>query len=170
MYLVKNILYIMIGLSFLFTMPAYAGGRHHHSSSISGHHHVRHHHHQRHVEPRSSLNFSTPFAFFQQPTQNTQTAHTGSGRPSGCPHAWCGCWMRMQKGLSDAALNLAANWRHWGHQTSYGCVGCVAVMRHHVGQVQGYDARGNIILLSGNHGHRVGIGTYSRSRIIAYRN
>ncbi len=154
---------ILVGLG---TMPAFAGKKHHHSSNHGHHHH--HRHHRTHVEPQPSTSFN-PFSFFQQSAQTVQAAHTGAGRPSGCPHAWCGCWLRHQKGISDSGLNLAANWRHWGSQASYGCVGCVAVMRHHVGQIQGYDDKGNILLLSGNHGHRVGIGTYSRTRIIAYR-
>ena len=164
MYLViKTFLTLIVAIVCLGTMPAYATGRHHHSSG-----HGHHHRHQRHVEPQSSTSFN-PFSFFQQPVQTAQVARTGSGRPSGCPHAWCGCYMRMVKGVADASFNLAANWRHWGSQAHYGCVGCVAVMHHHVGQVQGYDGKGNIILLSGNHGHRVGVGTYSPRRIIAFR-
>ena len=38
----------------------------------------------------------------------------------------------------------------------------------HVGVVQGVDRHGNPIIVSGNHGHRVGVGTYPRSRVIAY--
>ena len=38
----------------------------------------------------------------------------------------------------------------------------------HVGVVSGIDANGNPIIISGNHGHRVGEGVYSRGRIYAY--
>ena len=38
----------------------------------------------------------------------------------------------------------------------------------HVGIVSGFTANGDPIVISGNHGRRVGEGVYSRSRIIAY--
>lgn len=38
----------------------------------------------------------------------------------------------------------------------------------HVGIVSGFTANGDPIVISGNHGHRVGEGVYPRSRIIAY--
>jgi hypothetical protein len=34
--------------------------------------------------------------------------------------------------------------------------------------VSGIDAKGNPIIISGNHGHRVAESTYSRGRIYAY--
>jgi hypothetical protein len=116
-----------------------------------------------------------PFTdFFNQLSTPQQThvkqghANLGAGRPSGCPSRWCGCWLRLQKGLPKE-YDLARRWAGAGSAASKGCVGCVAVMRSHVGIVQGYDARGNVSVLSGNHGHRVGVGTYSAGKIIAYR-
>ena len=47
-------------------------------------------------------------------------------------------------------------------------IGAIAVMPHHIGIVKGFDKRGNPILISGNHGHKVGIGAYPRGRILAY--
>ena len=38
----------------------------------------------------------------------------------------------------------------------------------HVGVVSGIDAKGNPIVVSGNHGRRVAESVYSRSRIYAY--
>jgi uncharacterized protein (TIGR02594 family) len=38
----------------------------------------------------------------------------------------------------------------------------------HVGIVSGFTAKGDPIVISGNHGRRVGEGVYARSRIIAY--
>jgi uncharacterized protein (TIGR02594 family) len=46
--------------------------------------------------------------------------------------------------------------------------GALAVMRHHVGIVVGVSRRG-VLLLSGNHRHRVSLGVYPRRRIVAYR-
>ena len=60
-----------------------------------------------------------------------------------------------------------------GRPAYHGCVNCVAVTKrrggHHVGVVTGYDSNGDPIIISGNHGRRVGIGTYARNRVIAYR-
>ena len=38
----------------------------------------------------------------------------------------------------------------------------------HVGVVSGIDAKGNVIVVSGNHNKRVAESTYPRSRIYAY--
>ena len=41
------------------------------------------------------------------------------GRPSGCPHAYCGCGLRKYLGLDDVRLNLASNWtRLFPHESS----------------------------------------------------
>ena len=52
-------------------------------------------------------------------------------------------------------------------------VGAIAVMSRgkrggHVGVVTGFDPSGNPIIVSGNHGRRVGESVYPASRIIAY--
>ena len=68
------------------------------------------------------------------------------------------------RGTDDGrAISFARYGRPSGPQ-----IGSIAVMRHHVGIVIGHASRGPV-LLSGNHGHRVGIGVYSARRIIAYR-
>jgi uncharacterized protein (TIGR02594 family) len=38
----------------------------------------------------------------------------------------------------------------------------------HVGIVSGFTANGDPIVISGNHGRRVGEGAYPRSRVLAY--
>lgn len=90
-------------------------------------------------------------------------------RPAGCPHAWCGCWLAMQKGLHDARLNLAANWaRVFGHPTEPR-PGAVVVWRHHVGELVA-PVRGRIwIVRSGNDGHRVRVRPRSIAGAIAFR-
>lgn len=97
-----------------------------------------------------------------------------SGRPAECPpRAWCGCWLARRFGLSDRALWNARHWASIGRPAFPGCVGCVAVLKRgrggHVGIVQGYGARGNPIILSGNHNNAVGVGIYPRARVLAYR-
>ncbi len=51
-------------------------------------------------------------------------------------------------------------------------VGAIAVLSRgrggHIGIVSGFDSRGNPVIISGNHGHRVAEGTYPKGRVIAY--
>lgn len=97
-----------------------------------------------------------------------------SDRPAGCPHLWCGCYLRKLVGIADESLNVALNWMRVGTPASHGCTNCVAVMKRrgggHVGMVKGYDSSGNPIILSGNHGGRIAVAVYPARRIIAYRN
>jgi len=83
---------------------------------------------------------------------------------------WCADFMNMLVGGSD---RRAVSYLNRGSTANYGCVNCVAVTSRrggaHVGIVEGYDSKGNPIIISGNHGRRVGIGTYARNRVIAYR-
>lgn len=93
-----------------------------------------------------------------------------TGRPSQCPpRRWCGCWLGDRYGKADKRLWNARQWAKEGRPATPGCIGCVAVLTRgrggHVGEVQGYD-RGNPIILSGNP---IGVRTYSRARVIAYR-
>jgi hypothetical protein len=69
------------------------------------------------------------------------------------PSAWCGWWMRTQKG-GGPELNLAHNWAHWG-RPSGPQVGAVVVWSHHVGMITGRSASGEWIVKSGNDGGRV---------------
>jgi len=69
------------------------------------------------------------------------------------PGAWCGWWMRTQKG-GGPELNLARNWARWG-RPSGPQVGAVVVWSHHVGMITGRSASGQWIVKSGNDGGRV---------------
>ena len=94
-----------------------------------------------------------------------------NARQLGLPlRLWCADFMNMLFGGKD---RRAVSYVSRGTPAAYGCTNCVAVTKrrggHHVGIVQGYDSRGNPILISGNHGRRVGVGTYSKSVVIAYR-
>ena len=83
---------------------------------------------------------------------------------------WCADFMNMLVGGSD---RRAVSFLNRGAPANYGCTNCVAVTTRrggaHVGIVESYDSRGNPIIISGNHGRRVGVGTYTRNRVIAYR-
>jgi uncharacterized protein (TIGR02594 family) len=86
------------------------------------------------------------------------------------PKLWCADFMNKLVGGTD---RRAISYAHRGRPAYHGCTNCVAVTKrrggHHVGIVKGYDAQGNPIIISGNHNRRVGVGTYARNRVVAYR-
>jgi hypothetical protein len=93
------------------------------------------------------------------------------GRPSGCPHAWCGCWLSMQLfGENRRELWRAFNWLKFPKTSPH--VGAVAVMGRkgggHVGLVTGFDDNDNPILKSGNSLGAVRTAPYPKGRIMAY--
>lgn len=106
------------------------------------------------------------------PTQLVAVAqrYIGSRRFTPYARAWCAdalnAWLRQAgyRGTGDGrAISFARYGRPSGPQ-----IGAIAVMRHHVGIVVGRTPRG-VVLLSGNHARRVGVGVYASHRIIAYR-
>lgn len=66
--------------------------------------------------------------------------------------------------------NMARSWAELPHTGPQ--VGAIAVLSRrgggHVGVVTGFEANGDPIIISGNHGRRVGEGVYSKHRIVAY--
>ncbi len=82
---------------------------------------------------------------------------------------WCGCWLRLQKGINDAKYNLAAHWHNFGSRVAGPVVGAIARFNHHVGIVVGVTGNGDPIVKSGNHNHRVATAVYPKSRVIEYR-
>lgn len=76
-----------------------------------------------------------------------------SGGAGARPRAWCGWWMRTQRG-GGAHLNLAWNWSKWG-RASGPQVGAVVVWRHHVGEIVGRAPNGQWLVRSGNDGGAV---------------
>lgn len=58
------------------------------------------------------------------------------GRPSGCPHRYCGCGLRKYLGIEDVRLNLARNWARIFQRTSPR-VGAAVVWRSHVALIVG---------------------------------
>jgi len=84
----------------------------------------------------------------------TKQADLGSHRGLGPrPGAWCGWWMRSQKG-GGPEYNLAWNWSRRGQPTE-AKVGAIVVWRHHVGEITGRAKNGQWIVRSGNDGGRV---------------
>ncbi len=89
---------------------------------------------------------------------------------------WCAVYMNMilrKLGYKGTGSASARSFTDYGKRIHGPKVGAIAVLSRgrdggHVGVVQGVDRHGNPIIVSGNHGHRVGVGTYPRSRVIAY--
>lgn len=83
---------------------------------------------------------------------------------------WCADFVNMLVGGTD---RRAISYAQRGRPAYHGCVNCIAVTKrrggHHVGIVKGYDSSGNPIIISGNHNRRVGVGVYTRNRVVAYR-
>lgn len=96
--------------------------------------------------------------------------YVGSRRFTRYARAWCadamGAWLR-QAGYNSTNDGRAISYLHYGRPSSPK-VGAIAVLPHHIGIVVGFDRNG-VVLLSGNHGHRVAYGSYSARQIIAYR-
>ena len=95
-----------------------------------------------------------------------------SARQLGLPrNLWCADFMNMI--THSGSDRRAVSYLYRGRPAPYGCTDCVAITHRrgggHVGVVKNYDRRGNPILVSGNHGHRVGEGVYSKRAVIAYR-
>lgn len=101
-------------------------------------------------------------------------AHLGATASQlGLPRSlWCSDFMnKIAPGYNTD--RRAVSWAKAGRPAARGCVGCVAVLTRgkrggHVGIVKGWNGP-NPIIISGNHGRRVGIGEYSSRRIVALR-
>ena len=89
---------------------------------------------------------------------------------------WCADFMNLvlgQSGMKSSNSSMARSFASYGRRLSGPQVGAIAVLSRgkrggHVGIVKGIDPRGNPIIISGNHGRRVGEGTYPRNRVVAY--
>ena len=101
-------------------------------------------------------------------------AHAGQlGLPA---TLWCADFVNFvlrRTGLSGAGGRMARGFERYGRRVAGPQVGAIAVMARgntggHVGIVSGIDARGNPIVISGNHGRRVAEAVYPRSRVHAY--
>jgi uncharacterized protein (TIGR02594 family) len=96
--------------------------------------------------------------------------------PTARTKLWCATFMNLvlaKVGYTGTNSDAARSFATYGHRISEPRVGAIAVLARgktggHVGVVSGIDPHGNPIIISGNHGHRVGEGIYSRSRVIAY--
>jgi uncharacterized protein (TIGR02594 family) len=98
------------------------------------------------------------------------------GNPTGRGSLWCARFMNMvlqRSGYHGTGSDMARSFASYGQRVSGPEIGAIAVMGRrggggHVGVVSGIDARGNVILVSGNNGNRVREAPVSRGRIYAY--
>lgn len=96
--------------------------------------------------------------------------------PTARKKLWCATFMNMvlrKTGYAGTNSDAARSFAYYGRRISSPQVGAIAVLTRgrtggHVGVVTGVDPHGNPIIVSGNHGNRVGEGVYPRSRVIAY--
>ena len=96
--------------------------------------------------------------------------------PTSRSRLWCATFMNMvlaKAGYSGTNSDAAKSFAQYGRRISEPRIGAIAVLTRgrtggHVGVVSGVDNQGNPIIISGNHGKRVGEAIYPRSRVIAY--
>jgi uncharacterized protein (TIGR02594 family) len=150
----------------------HAHARHHH---VAGHFGRHYRHYARHVRSQSVASASTSAVGGGFSDLVSEARRYIGGNPTGRRSLWCAAFMNMvleRSGHHGTGSNLARSFASYGHPVSGPQVGAIAVMSRrgggHVGVVSGVDANGNVIVVSGNHGHRVAEAVYPRARIYAY--
>lgn len=96
--------------------------------------------------------------------------------PTARDRLWCATFMNMvlaKVGYSGTNSDAARSFAQYGRRINEPRIGAIAVLTRgknggHVGVVSGIDPHGNPIIISGNHGRKVGEAIYPRSRVIAY--
>lgn len=141
-------------------------------------HHHRHHHHQVEQQPVEQPSF---ISGFQDGFQQGFAAGNGvvdrarqfigetASQVGVRTTLWCSAFLRKITGAQDVD-DRALSWER--HQRIAPQVGAIVTMGRrgggHVGVVSGFTAKGDPIVISGNHGGRVREAVYSRSRIRAW--
>lgn len=74
------------------------------------------------------------------------------GRPSGCPHAYCGCGLAKYLGLDDPRLNLAWNWVRYFPRENAPRAGLAAVSHAHVMYIESSAGDGQWLVRDYNSG------------------
>ena len=108
---------------------------------------VRHEHHQKfRTADRASIQYVADTA-----NNDSRTTVVG-GRPTDCPHSFCGCEAsRYLFGQARAELNLASNWARKFPRTSP-APGMAAVRNHHVFVLMSHVDGKNWLVHDGNSG------------------
>ena len=152
----------------------------HHAKKHYGHRYRHHARRGRHAAAAADTSASQGFGGFGGFGGSNVVAearrYIGSGNPTGRASLWCARFMNMvleRSGHKGTGSDMARSFANYGQRLSGPQVGAIAVMSRgrrggHVGIVSGIDAKGNPIVISGNHGRRVAESTYSRGRVYAY--
>ncbi|KZD25173.1 TIGR02594 family protein [Tardiphaga sp. 1201_B9_N1_1] len=176
--------------------PHHGASRHSHHVGKYTHstrHHVRHRaryaRRSARVEQQApsfgdSTNFNNANASMNQPSGgfggsgivDAARSFIGRGNPTARGRLWCAAFMNLvlkRTGHQGTGSDMARSFSSYGQRISGPQVGAIAVMSRgrrggHVGVVSGVDAKGNPIIVSGNHGNRVAESVYSRGRVYAY--
>jgi uncharacterized protein (TIGR02594 family) len=125
---------------------------------------------------RSTPAVATKRPVFGWPKLVTEARKYVGTNPTARKKLWCATFMNMvlaRTGYAGTGSDAARSFASYGKRINEPRVGAIAVLSRgknggHVGIVTGVDANGNPIIISGNHGRRVGEATYSRKRVIAY--
>lgn len=126
-----------------------------------------------------------PFPCFDGQQGTSSSGYSGSSavsvasrylgtNPTKRSRRWCAEFMNMVEkklGRPGTGSALARSFASYGQRVSSPRPGDIAVMRRKGGGHVGYvmSVSGNKVkLISGNHGRKVGVGTYPRSRVVAF--
>ena len=138
-------------------------------------------HHSVAVVPRST--FATARDLFRSARTNVVPALVAEARkyigtnPTDRKRLWCARFMNYvlaKLGYEGTNSDAAKSFAYYGKRIPEPQIGAIAVLSRgrkggHVGVVSGIDAKGDPIIISGNHTRDgVGEGVYARSRVIAY--
>jgi uncharacterized protein (TIGR02594 family) len=176
--------------------PHHGASRHSHHVGKYTHstrHHVRHRaryaRRSARVEQQApsfgdSTTFNNAYASMNRPSGgfggsgivDAARSFIGRGNPTARGRLWCAAFMNLvlkRTGHQGTGSDMARSFSSYGQRISGPQVGAIAVMSRgrrggHVGVVSGVDAKGNPIIVSGNHGNRVAESVYSRGRVYAY--
>lgn len=148
----------------------------HHASKHYGHRYRHHARRGRYAAAAAETSTSQGFGGFGGSDVVAEARRYIGGNPTGRSRLWCARFMNFvlqRSGHKGTGSDMARSFASYGQRIAGPQVGAIAVMSRgrrggHVGIVSGIDAKGNPIVISGNHGHRVAEATYSRGRIYAY--
>ena len=128
---------------------------------------------ERTPSPQLSLSARTSYAV---PALVAEARKYMGTNPTDRKRLWCATFMNFvlaRLGYAGTNSDAAKSFAYYGRRISEPRVGAIAVLTRgrrggHVGVVSGIDAKGDPIIISGNHNRTVGEGVYPRSRVIAY--
>ena len=169
----RPLIHMMVGLGVLLVSASVAAARPAHHAR---HHHRLHHRHHRHHVRASGFLALARFDHgpgLPEGKRMVMVAERYLGlrhSPDGFRGPWCGSFLGViasKVGVEKPHdFRLARAWVHAGPRTRPQ-TGAIFVMPHHVGII-GKVEHGRALVISGNHGHRVGWGWYPLRRAIAF--